>query len=240
MTATAALVVLLAAVFFSALMQTLSGFGFAILVMPIAVLLLDIRVAAPLVALLAATLNTANVIRYRAHVAWKEVVLLAAAASLGVPVGIVGLSRLPANVMKAGLGTVLVLYGSYILVRPQSVRLRSTRWALLVGFLSGCLGGAYNTSGPPVIIYGTMRQWSREGFRSILQAFFLLVAGQVIVSHYLAHHITRTVQMDYLLLAPVALLGGVLGARVDIFVPQRGFRFLVNILILALGVALLL
>ena len=230
---------LVVAVFLSAFVQTLSGFGFSIVVMPIAVLLLGIQAAAPLVAMLAATLNAVNVVRYRVHVSWREVALLAATASLGVPIGVNGLSRLPAEVMKTGLGIILILYALYILWRPTGVRLSSMRWAVLAGFLSGCLGGAYNTSGPPVIVYGTMRGWSRDRFRSVLQAFFLIVAGQVVLSHFFAHHITLDVQRSYVFLAPVALGGIFVGSRVDTSIPQERFRQLVNVLILLLGLALI-
>ena len=41
------------------------------------------------------------------------------------------------------------------------------------GFLSGILGGAYGINGPPLAVYGSLRQWSPQQFRATLQGYFL-------------------------------------------------------------------
>src|ERR1041384_5395771 len=38
------------------------------------------------------------------------------------------------------------------------------------------LGGAYGVNGPPLVVYGNMRQWSAGHFRATLQAYFLPVS----------------------------------------------------------------
>ena len=69
----------------------------------------------------------------------------------------------------------------------------SRRWAYPAGFIAGCLGGAYNTAGPPVIVYGSLRQWPKEEFRAVLQAFFFVNAVFTVASHTIARHLTTTV-----------------------------------------------
>ena len=44
------------------------------------------------------------------------------------------------------------------------------------GFFAGILGGAYNTNGPPVVIYGSLRKWSPATFRATLQGYFFMAA----------------------------------------------------------------
>ncbi len=160
--------VLFAIVFLAALLQTTSGFGFALMAMPLVALVIGVKAAAPLVALVGFTLYAVNLVRYRRGLDWRVLLPLAVAAALGVPLGVWALGNLDEHVVKTVLGVILIAYGLYSLWRPHTAPLRSDLWAYPAGFLAGVLGGAFNTPGPPVIIYGNLRQWSRDLFRSTL------------------------------------------------------------------------
>ena len=62
------LLILSAILFGCALIQVVSGFGFALLAMPLIALVLNVEQAAPVVALAALVLNTANAIRLHRHI----------------------------------------------------------------------------------------------------------------------------------------------------------------------------
>jgi len=226
-------------VLFAALLQTLSGFGFALMVMPLITLVVGLHTAAPLVAMTGLTLYLVNLTRYRGAVNLREVLRLGAASALGVPVGVWALANLQEAIVKAALGLVLVAYATYSLLRPKVTRLNSGRWVYAAGFVAGCLGGAYNTPGPPVIVYASLREWPRDQFRAVLQAFFLFNASLVVTSHYVAHHVTRTVLGLYLWAVPALLLGVLAGSRLDRRVEEDRFRTLVMVMILLLGLSLL-
>jgi hypothetical protein len=112
-------------------------------------------------------------------------------------------------------------------------------WAYPAGFLAGVLGGAFNTPGPPVIVYGNLRQWPRNLFRSTLQALFLFSSSLVIVSHVAAGNLTFATIPTYLLLIPALLLGVWAGSTIDRRISNERFRGLVLALIFATGVLLL-
>ena len=61
-----------AVVFVAALLQSLSGFGFAIIIMPLVTLVLGLHTAAPMVALTALTVYTINVVRFRRAIDAQE------------------------------------------------------------------------------------------------------------------------------------------------------------------------
>jgi hypothetical protein len=226
-------------VFLAALLQTTSGFGFALMAMPLISLVVGVKTAAPLVAMLGFTLYAVNLVRYRQGLVLKEVARLAVAVAVGVPVGIWLLSALDERIVEVVLGVVLIAYAVYMLLKPQTTpSLRSNLWAYPVGFISGCLGGAFNTPGPPVIIYGDLKRWPRNQFRSTLQALFLFSSGLVIVSHGLAGHVTRPILLDYALSFPCLLLGVFAGSRIDRRLNNERFRVLVIVMILATGVLL--
>lgn len=226
-------------VLIAAFIQTLSGFGFALMVMPLLTLLLGLRRAAPLVSMAGLTLYTVNLIRHRHALDYSEVLRLVIASIPGIFLGLWALSHIQENVVTAALGVVLIVYAVYELEKPESLLLHSNSWAYPAGFVAGCLGGAYNTPGPPLVAYGAMRDWSKDKFRGILQAVFLINASLVVASHYLAHHITAQIAEWYLAAVPALLLGVFLGARVDRYLDRANFRKLVTVMILILGVSLL-
>jgi hypothetical protein len=232
-------VLLLIIVFLAAFLQTTSGFGFALMAMPLVSLVIGVKAAAPLVAVVGFTLYAVNLLRYRRSFDWRVAAPLSLAAALGIPLGVWMLSSLDEDLVKAALGVVLIGYALYALWRPQAAPLRSDLWAYPAGFLAGCLGGAFNTPGPPVIVYGNLKQWPRNLFRSTLQALFLVSSSLVIVSHAVAGNLTRSLLSTYLLLAPALLLGVFAGSRADRRLNGERFRTLVVGLILATGVLLL-
>lgn len=226
-------------VLLAALLQTTSGFGFALLAMPVVTLVVGVRTAAPLVALTSFTLYAINLLRYRQALNWQAASRLAVACALGVPLGIWLVAAVHETLIKGALGGVLLIYGLYALLRPRLPALHAAFWVYPAGFVAGVLGGAYNTPGPPVIIYGAIQRWPKDEFRSILQALFLFSSALVIVSHIAAGHLTRLVWLHYAAGLPALLMGVGLGALVDTRLDNERFRRLITLMILLTGVLLI-
>jgi uncharacterized membrane protein YfcA len=134
----------------------------------------------------------------------------------------------------------LILFSLYSLARPAVAWIPSPQWVYPAGFFAGCLAGAYNTPGPPAIVYGTLRQWPRDEFRAGLQTLFLVNGLLVVASHSVAGHVTLTVLTYCLYTVPALLFGIFLASRVDHRVDRGRFRILVMGMILLLGSSLVL
>jgi uncharacterized membrane protein YfcA len=219
--------------------QGLVGFGSAMVSMSLLPGQLGLSVAGPLVALMALPSESLVLIHYRRSLNWRAVGRLAAGMLFGVPVGILALRHLPERLLLVVLGCCISGYALYALLELRLPALRRPQWAYVFGWLAGVLGGAYNTSGPPVVIYGTGRQWSRAEFKGNLQAFFLLCDLTVVCGHVLAGTLTRGVVKLFLPALPVILLGAAAGVALDRFIPVVLFRRLVLLLLLVLGLRLL-
>ena len=230
---------LLAVTFFAAAAQTLAGFGFALIVMPIATMLLGVRTAAPLVALTALTLYLVNIVRYRESLNPSEVWRLGIAAAAGVPVGVWGVALANESAVKGLLGALLIGYAVYGFIGRTPKHRCSSKWAYLAGFVSGTLGGAYNTSGPPLAVYGAARQWPKDEFRAGLQTLFFVSGALTVLWHALAGHIGFTVLGLYVWTACGLVVGLLTGIRVDRRLDRERFRLLVMAMILLLGLSLL-
>ncbi len=200
---------------------------------------LGLGVAAPLVALVALTLEVVVLARHRRDVNLKAVWQLSLGALAGVPLGVLALRRVPERWTLAVLGVVLIAYALYALRGQKLPELRQAGWAFGAGALAGLLGGAYNTSGPPVIVYADCRRWSPAEFKSNLQGFFVVSDLLVIAGHAVAGNLASVVWTLYLAALPAIALGLALGLALEGRVPPALFRKAALILLLVLGLRLL-
>ncbi len=223
----------------AAFVRSTFGFGDALLAMPILTMLIGVTTATPLVALVALPVVIVIVVTSWRRIEVTSMRRLAAGAALGIPIGALLLENAPERLLTGVLGVVLIVFGLYRLTSPRLPELAERRWAVPFGFVSGCLGGAYNTGGPPVVVYGALRRWSPARFRATLQGYFLFTTVLIVVSHGAAGLWNDRVLQHAAYSTPVALVatwvGGVVNRRFD---PSAFERYL-SLLLIALGVLLL-
>jgi uncharacterized membrane protein YfcA len=233
------LVVLLAVIFFAVFTQSLAGFGSALVAMALLPALVGIHVAAPLVALMAGTIELLLLARYRNALNFQAVWRLALASIIGIPLGVLALRQLDERLILALLGVVIAGYALYGLLNFKLPRLSHHAWAYGFGFMAGMLGGAYNTSGPPAILFGNCRQWTPAEFRGNLAGFFLLNDAIVIATHAWGHNMTPVVLHSYLWALPAIGLGLLAGISLDRYLNPEIFRKVVLGLLVVMGVRLI-
>ncbi len=225
-------------IFFAAAIQSLAGFGFALIVMPLAVAVIGLKTAVPLIALVSFTLNAINMLRFRQGIKLREILRLILASALGVPVGIWALVNVNEELILRLMGMILIAYAVYSFWRPQTRRPLPEGWSYPAGFLAGSLGGAYNTPGPPVVVYGVLRGWPKDEFRAMTHGFFFMNGIMVISTHIIAGRVNGDVLTAFLTAVPALLLGILLASRVDHKLNRERFRVLVTAMILVLGLSM--
>lgn len=224
--------------FFACMVGSAFGFGIGLVSMPLLALVLPVRTATPLVGMVGGTVSVGILAFHWREVDVRGVGRLVAAGALGVPVGLFLLKGAADTAMKLALAAVILLFAAYRLATPRFPLLRSDRSAFLFGFAGGILGGAYNTSGPPVIVYGQLRAWPRDTFRASLQGFFVPAGGFALLGHMAAGLWTAEVLRLYALQLPglaLAFAGGLFLRRV---LPQERFDKAVYVLLLCVGALL--
>jgi hypothetical protein len=226
-------------IFFGAFVQSSIGFGFALIAMPVLVSILGIQIAAPMVAVAALLVQITILLRYHQALDLHVVKHLTVAAIIGIPIGVLAARRIDGDIVNKILGLVVAGYALYALFAPSLPDLAGKAWAYLCGFTAGILGGAYNTGGPPVVIYGNSRGWPPDAFKGNLQGFFFINGLIVIAVHGLSGNLTGDVFQNILYALPGLILG--LGAgflfskRLD---PQL-FSKIVLVALVFLGASLL-
>ena len=227
-------------IFLAVFTQTLSGFGVALVSMALLPGIIGIRVASPLVALVSLVLEAFLLWRYYEALSLKAVWRLALASLAGIPIGIWLLNRADERIVLGLLGVVIVGYALYALLQLRLPGLSAPVWAYLSGFLSGMLSGAYNTGGPPVILYGDCRRWLPGEFKGNLQGFFLFNSTFVLISHAVSGNLTLTVWQNFLWALPALAVGIISGISLERYLDPAAFRKVVLVLLVVMGLRMIL
>ncbi len=215
------------------------GFGDALFAMPLLALVLPTRAAAPLVALAAATTSIVLLIRDWRHIVLRPAMLLTFFGVLGVPLGAWVLRTGDDRWVKGLLACVVLGFSIWSLRRTGRVRLNNDRLAPVFGFAAGLLGGAYNTGGPPLVVFGTLRHWSPMQFRATIQSYSLVASGWVIVIHSLTGLMTRTTLTHFGVVAPLLVVATLAGRRLTNEIPADRFVRLVYRALIVVGLWLI-
>ncbi|KEQ28175.1 permease [Pedobacter antarcticus 4BY] len=161
--------------FVATLVRSTFGFGESLIAVPLFILFMPLDVAVPLSVLMSVLVGLVVVIQDHSQIHIDSAKWLIIFAILGIPVGLLILIYGNEFWVKIGLGILIIAYSAYALYGKKSIKLPNDNkwWLFICGFLSGILGGAYGVNGPPLVVYGNMRNWSAKHFRATLQAYFL-------------------------------------------------------------------
>ena len=226
-------------IFFSALVRGLSGFAFALLAMPLLTQITDLHVSITLVALLQLITSLILLVHYRKSFNLKAVFGIAIASLIAVPLGVLVSSRLEERLIMALLGVLITLYALYSLFSPRLPEIKSAGWGYVAGFISGFLGGAYNTGAPPLILYGNCCQWNQEEFKSNIQGIRILSVVLTVISHGVNQNITPEVWRHFFFVLPSLFFGIGFGIFLSKRLNPNNFRQIILILLLGIGLKLL-
>ena len=224
--------------FAGGLVQGLSGFGSALVTMPLLMPLIGIRLAPPVMMLAGTALQVVILIRYRHMLSIKDVWRLSVASLLMIPFGVLLVRFVDERWGYGLLGLVLVGYSAYALAGRRLPSMHKPAWAFACGGAAGLLGGAYNTDGPPIIIYGHCRRWEPQTFKANLQVFFAADSAVILLSHYAAGNINAVVLRYAAVALPCLVAGAWIGVSLDRFVNAKSFQRICFLLLMVLGLRL--
>ena len=193
--------------FIASLVRSTLGFGESLVAVPLFLLFLPAEVAVPLSVMLSIVIALVVVIQDHSKIHLDSAKWLIIYAIPGIPIGIIILIYGNEFFVKLALGAIIILYSLFTLFVKNNKKLKqdNTLWLFVCGFLSGILGGAYGLNGPPLVVYGNMKQWSPKYFRATLQAYFLPVSFIGLIGYYIQGLITTEVHKYFLMSLATAI-----------------------------------
>jgi len=219
--------------FVAATIVGFSGFGFALITVPLLTIFLDLKIVVPIELLLAFFCVTVLSAKNMRFIKEPSVVYLFVGMLAGTIVGAWLLDNLEGGILKRILGVVVILFAANIFKRSGREREPRTREgvgkvlgvsvALFVGVLSGVAGGMFGTSGPPLVVYVDYFAEDKSAFRAQLVVLFLL-NNAVRVALYIQHSLlTVAIAKFDLYLLPAVMLGLFLGSKMHFQVSEKTF-----------------
>lgn len=230
---------LLLIVFAAAFTAGLAGFGAALVGMPLLSMLVGPQMARAIYPLAFLASQTFMIISYRKQINLKSLSRMAIPSLLLIPVGGFAASVLPDRAIFATLAVMTLLYALYSLFKFPLPTVTNPNWGIPFGCFSGVLAGAFNTPGPPLIVYANMAQWERGTFKGNLQSVFFANSIAVNIMHFTTgNHSAETVSLA-LTAIPAIFLGIFLGKSCDRWINPQQFRTIVLILLIGISLSLL-
>ena len=234
-----ALLLIILIIFLASLVRSAFGFGDALIAMPLLAFFLDFKTAVPLVALIGFSISVFILTKHWKSSYTKGLWILILFCILGIPIGIIFLKNADDKLIKIVLSVLIISYSTMNLLKPDFLELKSNKFVWIFGLLSGILGGAYNTNGPPVIIYGKLKRWEPENFRAILQTVFFPTNLCIIIGQGTTGFWINDVIKYFLICLPAILTGSIIGGFVNKKLSKEYFVRFVDIFLIIIGVILL-
>jgi uncharacterized membrane protein YfcA len=199
--------------------QGLTGFGFGLAAVALLPLVLELKDAQVVVALLNVVVCVVTFLATWRHFRWRDGRGLVIGSVVGVPIGFFALVWLPAAFLLRALGLLLCVFSASELWRGERVLFRiPSSWGFPIGVAGGCLGGALNVGGPPTVAYVYSQPWTKEQIVSLMQVCFGLCAvfrlGLLINSNLIRHELVHVSLLATVPLLLTTWLGGLLLKRV--------------------------
>ncbi|MBC35638.1 MAG: permease [Bacteroidetes bacterium] len=233
------IILIIGIIFISAFVRSTFGFGDALIAMPLLAMVIPLNQATPFVGLCAICYSSLILIKEWRNVKFKDVIILIITAFIGIPIGIYFLKGNYDQLMKLVLGFFIALFSLFNIFKPQLFHLKNDKTAFLFGFIGGILGGAYNTNGPPVVIYSALRKWDPKYFRATMQGFFLPTGLMIAIGHAVAGLWTKPVLIHFLYVLPGVVIAVILGGILNRRIKKEAFNKYIFVILLGLSVFLI-
>ena len=207
---------------FAAATQSITGFGFALIVVPGLALVLGPKVAVVAMSSIGVPLVIWNAIRWRRDILVRAAVTTSLAALVGAPIGLYVLTRANDRVLTAAIGITIIVLTLWLwrgLTLPKS---KATE--LAAGFTSGALATSVGTNGPPLVIAFQAVGLEPAQFRATLQACFAWQGGIALALFWWQGLVVHDVGVAFLAGAPAAVVGALVGDRLAPRVHMGPFR----------------
>jgi uncharacterized membrane protein YfcA len=192
-----------------------SGFGSAIIAVPLLTHVLPIQQAVTQIVLIDLTMSFLIGRKSRREINREELKWLMPFAAIGMVVGVTLLIRAPSNWLLGVLAVFTLLNGIRGFVDPHKVKRSCHKaWGSMAGLIAGGFSALYGTGGPIYAIYLSNRRLAPQAMRATMSALVFLNVWFRVATLSLAgllltpQNLSRT-----MVLIPFALIAVLLGTR---------------------------
>lgn len=224
----------------AAVAATIAGFGSSTLLIPVAILFMDIKTAVFVVAVFHLFNNVFKIRMFRKHIDFKIFLLFGIPSILLAFAGAMLISLIPLDTVKIVLGVFLIVYAVYSFIKPAFGLKKSKPIAIVGGSLSGFLAGLIGLGGAIRGAFLTAFNLPKE----IYVATSAMIAVVIDTTRIPTYLITKTVEdTSHYILLPFLCVMAYFGVKTGKILLQKinqvTFRRIVSIALFAVGIKIL-
>jgi len=220
----------------AAVLQSISGFGFSLLAMPLLSIFVDIQDAVVIATLCGIFTNAVHLRKDFQLVERSIARRISLSALIGMPLGVVVLSVFSATHMRAIIGAVIVVL-VFLMMRNFILKTENTNVDIVLGAFSGLLATSVSTNGPPLVFLLQSKQLDPWRLRATLAYVFTISGCASFIVLMIAGKGSIEAFQYAMLSLPAMYLGTVVGRKARLRVTQEAFKRLVYVLLLATAVS---
>jgi uncharacterized protein len=201
--------------FVAAMLQATSGFGFAVLAVPLFLVFTEPAQAVQLVIIVTLALSAVVLPGMHNSIDRPLLARLAVGGLLGLPLGMAAFGYADPLLVRAAAGILILAFVAVLAInrlqrRSRLVAMRSGS-DLAAGVVSGVATALTGMSGPPVLIYLMLAGAPPRMVRATLFAFFALSYAATLLAHMATVGVPAATWFGALGLIPLAWAGGLIG-----------------------------
>lgn len=221
---------------FSGIIHGYTGFGAALLMVPLFTLLFG-PIEAIAIAVIVAIFGSAQLYPGAARNArWRELLPISIAIIIFTPLGVFILFNLDPDLIRRAMGgfvflAALILMSGWVYRGPRGIFASA-----VAGGLAGGISGATGVGGPPLALYFLSAPQPVEVQRANIVIAVAVIIAVVLASLVIAGGFTAETLQRAVILTPAYVLGTWSGSRLFAIAPKEYFRRVALWLLLATGV----
>ena len=232
--------VYLALVIFTAyFVRGITGFGSALVAVPLLVLVLPITLVVPTIVLLDYLASMGHGIRHFHHIQWRDLLPMLPFTLFGIVTALYLLKAVQPGLLTDALGLFIIAYALYSLL-PLPPLHGSRLWAVPLGTLTGLIGTVFGTGGPFTVIYLGLRNLDKAAFRGTVATFFAIDGAMRLIGFTASGFYGEENLHLFLTALPIMGLGLYAGGHIHTHLSRQAFVRLVAVVLIGSGIALLL
>ncbi len=221
------------------LIFAITGFGAALLTVPVFSHFLPLPFVLPLCVMMDVAASLTVGVKFHRESDKDELKWMVPACLAGAVLGVTLLVSIPQRAAIMGLAIVIVGYGFYNLRQTETFRPVSRTWAPVSGALGGAMGTLFGIGAPPYAMYLSRRLQDKAAMRATLSTMVLASTGIRLGVFIVAGLVMLDRLVAFAALLPFMLLGLWAGHRIHLTLPREKILTAISVVLIASGGSLL-
>ncbi len=226
----------LGTVFFAAFIRGVSGFGFALVLAPILLLIVNPKEMVVIIMFLGFLGHALVLCRAYRNVDLKRVLPIMVSSLFGIPLGVWIINAIAPSHLKIIVGFIILCFTIPIAFGYYKSFANERLSGGLAGFISGILATSTSLAGPPIVLFMHSQNWPKEKIYPNLAAQLMVLTTSSLIALSISGDVKPGLIITAASFAPVMFIGIYAGMFLFRWTSARFFKNLSTIIVICAAI----